>query len=101
MNQRTGRWLLLLGALGFALIGQFYFAKRPNNFWDGVVFYTAAVACMLLLTMEAPAPTESVEQAPRRRTAEEWVRIGLAVAGAFLAAVTVLQLNKAHDSYWS
>ncbi|MGE5601988.1 MAG: ArnT family glycosyltransferase [Nitrososphaerales archaeon] len=99
MNQRTGRWLLLLGALGFAIVGQFYFAKRPNNFWDGVVFYTAAVACMLLLTRDAPGTTEAVEAPARRRAVEEWVRIGLAVAGAVLATITVLRLNKPQDSY--
>jgi 4-amino-4-deoxy-L-arabinose transferase-like glycosyltransferase len=101
MNQRAGRWLLLLGALGFAIIGQFYFAKRPNNFWDGVVFYAAAVVCLLVLTRDAPVRAEAVERPAHRRTVEEWVRLGLAAAGAALAFITVLQLNRPQDSYQS
>ena len=100
MNQRTGRGLLLLGALGFAIIGQFFFAKRPNNFWDAVVFYAAAVVCLLLLTRDVPASVEAEEQPARPRTVEEWARIGLAAAGALLAIATVLQLSKPQDSYW-
>jgi len=64
MQNRVGRWLLLLGALGFAVLGQFYFARKPDNFWDGVVFYTVAVFCFLLLVR--PAGGEVAAQARSR-----------------------------------
>lgn len=64
MQNRVGRWLLLLGALGFAVLGQFYFARKPDNFWDGIVFYAVAVFCFLLLVQRAGG--ESVAQADRR-----------------------------------
>lgn len=35
---------LLVLALGFAALGQHYFLKRTEYFWDGVVFYAIAVA---------------------------------------------------------
>lgn len=100
MNQRAGRWLLLLGALGFAIIGQFFFAKKPNNFWDAVVFYAAAVACLLLLTREPAARAEEAQRPARQRTVEEWVRVGLAAAAAALALFTVLRLNQPRETYW-
>lgn len=57
MQNRVGRWLLLIGALVFAVLGQFYFARKPENFWDGVVFYAVAVFCFLLLVQRARGDT--------------------------------------------
>jgi 4-amino-4-deoxy-L-arabinose transferase-like glycosyltransferase len=39
---------LLLAALVLVLLGQFYFAYRPDYVWDGLVFHAAAGGCFLL-----------------------------------------------------
>ena len=49
MKTQIGRWIVFIGALGFAALGQFYFVRRPEYFWDGVVFYGIAALLMLAL----------------------------------------------------
>ena len=52
MKTQIGRWIVFIGALGFAALGQFYFVRRPEYFWDGVVFYGIAALLMLALLRE-------------------------------------------------
>ena len=40
--------LLLVAALGLAILGQYYFFQRPDYLWDGVLLYGLALACFLL-----------------------------------------------------
>ena len=99
MNRPVGRWLLLLAALLFAVLGQLYFSKRPEFFWDGVVFYAVAALCMVLLSR--PPAAIAAPPAPQvARTCEDWFRLGLTAAGIFLSMVAVLQLREIHDDYW-
>ena len=53
-RRRTVDVLLLVIGLGFALLGQFYFAYRPEYVWDGVLFWCIAVfSCGLLAWLVA------------------------------------------------
>ncbi|MBN1483787.1 MAG: glycosyltransferase family 39 protein [Chloroflexia bacterium] len=47
-RRRTQRFLLL-SALVTALLGQYYFRRLPERFWDGVFFYGLAVLCLAWL----------------------------------------------------
>ena len=99
MNRSVGRWLLLLAALLFAILGQFYFAKRPEFFWDGVVFYAVAATCLVLLS-RPPTPAAATATPTAARTREDWVRLALTAAGIFLGAAVVIQLRERQDNYW-
>ncbi len=45
---RLEAWLLSIG-LGFALLGQYYFAHRREYVWDGLFFWGIAVLAFALL----------------------------------------------------
>jgi hypothetical protein len=67
--------LLFGGALVFALLGQFYFAKRREYLGDGIFFYAVAVVLFLILVQRleggrAPADAPS----PSLWAPWEWVR---------------------------
>lgn len=99
MNRSVGRWALLLVCLLAAVLGQFYFAKRPEFFWDAVLFYALAATCLLLLSR--PPRAEVAPASPGvRRSREDWLRIFLASLGVFLGALAVLQLRAPHVTYW-
>lgn len=91
MQDRAGRWLLLLGTLGFAVLGQLYFARKPDYFWDGVLFYAVAVFCFLLLVRRPRAKTPI--QADRRSgwSAASIARSVLMLAAVLLGALAVIQ----------
>ena len=84
--------LCLLGGLALAMVGQFYFAKRPEYVWDGVLLYGLAVALFLLavrLTHPAPSPQRGLGK-PRWRLVSEWVwqhpwRVSLVAAAVIVA----------------
>lgn len=48
---RSAQWplALALAALVFSLVGQFYFSFLPTDFWNGVLFFTAGIAALLVL----------------------------------------------------
>jgi 4-amino-4-deoxy-L-arabinose transferase-like glycosyltransferase len=97
---RLGQTLLLIGALALAVVGQYYFAKKPNYFWDGVAFYALAVILFLILVRQ-PAPAAAPAEArPLRLTREILVRGGLITAGVILGLAAVLQLTDPHENYW-
>jgi 4-amino-4-deoxy-L-arabinose transferase-like glycosyltransferase len=48
---KTG--LLLASALGFAVLGQFYFVKRREYVWDGIIFFGLALVCFAWLIATA------------------------------------------------
>jgi 4-amino-4-deoxy-L-arabinose transferase-like glycosyltransferase len=98
VNRSVGRWALLLACLLFAVVGQFYFAKRPEYFWDGVLLYAAAAVCLLALTR--PAVVAGAHGSAVRRTREDWLRISIGALGLLLGTVAVLQLRSPRDNYW-
>ena len=86
-RERMVEVLLLVVGLGFALLGQFYFASRREYVWDGVFFWcVAAVSFGLLLWQTA--------RVQRRRSGDwlsSWARYRpldlLSVAGGATLAV--------------
>ena len=97
MQNRVGRWLLLLGALGFAVLGQFYFARKPDNFWDGVVFYAVAVFCFLLLVHRAGSGTTAPAGHQSHWSAASVVRtvlVAMALSLGVLAAARSVRLSE-------
>jgi 4-amino-4-deoxy-L-arabinose transferase-like glycosyltransferase len=99
VNRSVARWALLLACLLFAVLGQFYFAKRPEYFWDGALFYAASALCLALLARPAPASDEPSAADPAR-SREEWLRIAVAAAGIGLGALAVLRLRSPQLTYW-
>lgn len=57
-GRRVAAWLLLAAALGLAIVGQWYFFRRREYLWDGVVFHLLAAICFLLAwrLSQTPAP---------------------------------------------
>jgi 4-amino-4-deoxy-L-arabinose transferase-like glycosyltransferase len=49
--------LLLASAMGFALLGQFYFFERRAYYWDGIIFTGIALICFVWLIALATRPT--------------------------------------------
>lgn len=99
MTRSVERWALLLICLLSAVAGQVYFAKRPEYFWDGVIFYAVAAACLLLLSRPASAPDE-IPAPVAARSREAWLRGGLTGLGLLLGAVAVLRLRTPQPTYW-
>jgi 4-amino-4-deoxy-L-arabinose transferase-like glycosyltransferase len=60
--------LLLAGAVGFSVLGQFYFHRRPEFYWDGIIFVGLALACFGGLIVLA---ARSLGR-PHRGTAFRW-----------------------------
>lgn len=52
-RDRLRSGLLLAGAIGFAVLGQYYFIQRREYLWDGVVFFGIALICFLRLAVLA------------------------------------------------
>jgi hypothetical protein len=100
MGNRLGRWLLLIGACLSGLMGQYYFSKRPNYFWDGVAFY--ALAALLLLVL-VRSPRQTGEQGGfvlPRLSAEAVVRGLVSGLGLLLGLLVVVQLVHPREDYW-
>jgi 4-amino-4-deoxy-L-arabinose transferase-like glycosyltransferase len=96
--------LLLAAALALAALGQFYFLRRREYLWDGLVFQVLAVLCFVLAWRQA-----SVHRRPprtRRRWSlqlDAWIRqrplpAALVALGLFLSALaTLLSRNRLWD----
>ena len=100
MNGRLGRWLLLIGALGFAVLGQFYFATKPEFFWDGVAFYAVAVVLFLILVRGPSQRLTRVEPPESRLSPALVIRRLLVGVALLLALVVVLQLAQSQKNHW-
>jgi 4-amino-4-deoxy-L-arabinose transferase-like glycosyltransferase len=44
-RKRLKSGLLLAGAIGFAILGQFYLTQRREYVWDGIIFFALALIC--------------------------------------------------------
>ncbi len=98
MQDRVARWLLLLGTLGFAVLGQYYFARKPGYFWDGVVFYSVAVLLFLLLVRR---PGDEVTASGNRRSGRSAtfiVRLVLVVTALLLGALAVVRSGRLNET---
>jgi 4-amino-4-deoxy-L-arabinose transferase-like glycosyltransferase len=93
-GRRALALFLLLAALVLIALGQFYFFRRRDYLWDGVVFHSAAVVCFLLAWRQ----TRTTQPRPARRRAFAWgvwlrehlVQVGLVALGLFLSLVATL-----------
>lgn len=82
---------LLVTAFLLAALGQFYFLRRPDYRWDGLVFYALAALCFLLAWRIAVAHRRQRDKAPRvfpTLHAGAWLRRNRVVAT--LAALALL-----------
>jgi hypothetical protein len=97
---QRGRLLLFISVLVLAGVGQYYFARKPDNFWDGVIFYgLAAVLFLFLVRPNQPA----VERPSDARAPMAWrhiVRGLFTVAGLVLGLLVVTQVGRSYDNYW-
>jgi 4-amino-4-deoxy-L-arabinose transferase-like glycosyltransferase len=70
MQQRDRKSsLLLILALAFALLGQFYFIFRREYVWDGVLFWTVAILALMMLLARA----RRLERGRTHRRALAWL----------------------------
>jgi 4-amino-4-deoxy-L-arabinose transferase-like glycosyltransferase len=100
MQDRLGKWLLLFGMLGCAVAGQYYFARRPEFFWDAVILYGLSAILMLTL-VRARAETANDGAVPIRRAGKEaWLRGALIAISLFLGVCAVLMLVRPLEQYW-
>ena len=100
MKTQIGRWIVFIGALGFAALGQFYFVRRPEYFWDGVVFYGIAALLMLALLRERADLSASAVDQSGRADLEVWVRRLLVIGSLTLGVVVVVMLARPREQYW-
>lgn len=72
-ERRVTAMLLLMAALGLAVVGQFYFFQRPEYLWDGVLLYGLALACFLL-AWRLSRPREGSIASPKRSALGAWIQ---------------------------
>jgi len=95
-RRRLAALLLLVAALALALLGQFYFLRRQEYLWDGLVFYGLAALCFGLAWRQATAPTRPARTDRQHPTPwGAWIRArpipaGLLVVGLFLSLLATL-----------
>ena len=100
MKSQIDRWLLLLGVVGSAALGQFYFARKPEYFWDAVTFYGIAAALLLLLLRDRSVAHVAGKPTPSTIALEVWVRRELVGAALLLGALTIVMLVQPRGRYW-
>jgi 4-amino-4-deoxy-L-arabinose transferase-like glycosyltransferase len=93
-SHRLKALLLLAAAVGLAALGQFYFFRRREYLWDGVVFHALAAICFLF-AWRLGQPDRARSSTPRSWPAGEWLRehsisASLIGAGLFFSAISVL-----------
>lgn len=93
-SRRVAAWLLLVAALGLAVLGQIYFSERREYLWDGLVFHGLAALCFVL-AWRTSRPGEP--RATKRRPLHlgDWLRerpvpTALLGAGLFFSLVAAL-----------
>lgn len=82
-RDRLKAGLLLVGAIGFAILGQFYFFWRREYVWDGAIFMSIALVCFALLIRD---PATRHLRLPRPRPGVRALIVGLALILNLLAA---------------
>ncbi len=93
------RWSLLVGSLGLATLGQFYFAHKPDYVWDGLVFYAVAIVLFLALFRVQDRPPVHARSGFQLGP-QVLMRMLPILVGLLLACVTVLEVGEARTSYW-
>ena len=93
---------LLIAALALAVLGQFYFVRRQEYLWDGLVFSGLAALCFILAWRMATARPRGGASTPRRPLPfAVWVRqhhvaAALLALGLLLSTLaTLLSRNRA------
>ncbi len=93
-GRRAVALLLLAAALGLATLGQYYFFRRRDYVWDGVVFCALAVLCFLLAWRQLSPHATAAHTTRLRVEAGRWpVQAILLAAGLFFALVATLMLR--------
>jgi len=88
-RNRLNRYLLLAGALGLAALGQFYFFRRREYLWDGIIFWVLALVCFARLTRDRDrTKLEPAENGSTRARRWRMVMVGLAFLFNLVAART-------------
>jgi 4-amino-4-deoxy-L-arabinose transferase-like glycosyltransferase len=83
--------LLLAAALGLATLGQYYFFRRRDYLWDGVVWYALAVVCFLLAWRQLVPRSRAARVAKAWAEPRRWpAQATLLAAGLFFALVASL-----------
>ena len=90
-GRRAVALLLLAAALCLATLGQYYFFRRRDYMWDGVVFYALAALCFVLAWKQLAARTPATRAARLRIDAGRWpAQAILLTAGLCFALVATL-----------
>jgi hypothetical protein len=71
-RDRLKAGLLLVGAVGFAVLGQFYFLKRREYVWDGILFFSLALICFAWLIATAARTVRPLRKEPTPTARERW-----------------------------
>lgn len=100
MHSRAVQWLLLLGTLGFAVTGQYYFARKPEFFWDAVMFYIIAVCFMVSLLREPRGGVAAGKTSMFRAGLEAWMRRAFLGVSLLVAGLVVVMLVRPRENYW-
>ncbi len=87
-RDRLKAGLLLVGTVGFALLGQLYFFGRRAYAWDGVIFMAIALLCFALLIRKptTPRPSRWSHWRRQRRIGARSLTAGLALILNWIAA---------------
>jgi 4-amino-4-deoxy-L-arabinose transferase-like glycosyltransferase len=98
---RKARGPVLLMTLILAGIGQYYFAKLPEHYVDGILFYILAVLLVLLLVRQPRPSRDDVSVAGPGLSIETLMRAALTIAGLLIGLAAVLALARSPDQgYW-
>jgi 4-amino-4-deoxy-L-arabinose transferase-like glycosyltransferase len=95
--------LLLIGTVGFATLGQFYFFWRREYVWDGVIFMSIALVCFAMLNRTTPARASLswFRRLFQRRIGNQALIISLALLLNLIAARSANANPPPHDYFAS
>ncbi len=85
--------LLLAAALGLAALGQYYFFRRREYLWDGLVFHLLAAVCFWRawrLSQTRPGPSGCLSLRIRAWLREQPAPLILLAAGLFFSSLAAL-----------
>ncbi len=102
-RDRLKKGLLLIGTVGFATLGQFYFFWRRDYVWDGVIFTSIALVCFAMLnrTTRARPSLSWLRRLTQRRLGTQPLIIGLALLLNLIAARSANASPPPHDYFAS